>query len=382
LIDNRFIELAENRKWNEMMDILAKEVDQIGKEMRDWLSFHYPDQFFQFLHEYLCLENQYSDDFKLEILDKLHNARLRSMFNKEQLHELYWLIKSNTSGINNRPSNEEITLILDLRDYEFVKKIIVKYPEIVQEKICHLGTVMAYFLYHGLWELADWLLQFNPPLNDKIMDPVGMDVPFLVKVISENKKSLALRMIENGVDVNYDGDSIFALNTTILKKNKDLFKLLLSRGADINKEDHNSGSPIGTALLERNWEFVDILLGMNVDIEKIQSKEYDTFKYILKDDAPLQLIIKAVQKGFEITRKLIREILKDKDADEIQKIIQLLGEDSITIELKIKWVLNICEEMQLKATECGREDELKKFIDSITTLKLGKEIESAIKTFK
>ena len=241
---------------------------------------------------------------------------------------------------------------------------------------------MAYFLYHGLWELADWLLQFNPNLTDKITDPAGMDLPFLVKVISENKKSLALKMIENGVDVNYDGDSIFALNTTIFKKDKDLFKLLLSKGADINKEDYNSGSPIGTALLERNWEFVDILLDMNVDIEKIQSKEYDTFKYILKDEAPLQLIIKAFQKGFKITRKLIKQILKYKNPDEVIKIIQLLKEESIAIELKAIWISNICEEIQLKTLERGRENELKEFIESISAIDLGEEIEGVIAKFR
>ena len=122
LKNNRFINLADNRKWKNIMDILAGEIDPTEKEMRDWLSFHYPEKFFQFLHEYLCRENQYSDDIKLEILEKLYNARLRSIFDKEQLDKLYWLIKSNANGINKHPSNEDITLILDLRDYGFRKK--------------------------------------------------------------------------------------------------------------------------------------------------------------------------------------------------------------------------------------------------------------------
>jgi hypothetical protein len=85
---------------------------------------------------------------------------------------------------------------------------------------------------------------------------------FLYTRILENNLTAVNQILNTGLDVNspIDGDGGTALHTACYMGNNEMCELLLSRGADINKENEEGKTPLYSAIREHNTDTVDFLL--------------------------------------------------------------------------------------------------------------------------
>ena len=98
----------------------------------------------------------------------------------------------------------------------------------------------------------------------------------LIDAVQQKDLQRVLKILDGGADVNEichdpEDDSAIKRETTALHKaietnHFDLVKLLIDRGADIQREVEFKGSPLEVALKQERWRMVDILVEKGADI--------------------------------------------------------------------------------------------------------------------
>lgn len=84
--------------------------------------------------------------------------------------------------------------------------------------------------------------------------------------ISKGYKDLVEFLLEN------NACPCLGLNMAIVRDFKEIFELLLSKGADVNVEDPDENTPLHVAILEANTNMVISLLSHGADVNKVNKK--------------------------------------------------------------------------------------------------------------
>lgn len=150
---------------------------------------------------------------------------------------------------------------------------------------------------------------------------------------SKNNKDIVKLLLDNGAQIN---ETNFNEETPLIiatyKCNYDVVELLLDNGADINKTGNNKDTPLMIAIGENNYDVVELLLEKGADINKTGYKgdtplsvainigNDDIVKLLLDNGADLDIadnngntpLSVAINKGYDDIVKLIKNKKKEK----------------------------------------------------------------------
>ena len=110
-------------------------------------------------------------------------------------------------------------------------------------------------------------LQFTPLtiIIKRLERPILFDTPENI----QNVHNIFKLLIERGADINkQDNYGYTPLIISIIKNNKDITQILLDRGVDINKPDNDGNTPLIISINTNNKDITQILLDKGADINK------------------------------------------------------------------------------------------------------------------
>ena len=113
--------------------------------------------------------------------------------------------------------------------------------------------------------------------------------------------------LEAGADVNVKRDQTTVCHVAALKKNKELMKLLIANGVDLNATDKNGAMPLHVAIPMGDMEMVELLLKEKIQINhQIEFGKYKgmtalNMAYDFKQSEIAELLLKnGAKKGEEL----------------------------------------------------------------------------------
>ncbi|EAX96081.1 hypothetical protein TVAG_063840 [Trichomonas vaginalis G3] len=137
-------------------------------------------------------------------------------------------------------------------------------------------------------EIAELLISYGAEIND-----CGGSNP-LDEAASHNSLDVAKLLIMHGADVNSNEneDMETALHWATIFDYKEMVDLLLSHGADPNKQDRNMMSPLHLAVYKNQKDIAEVLLSHGADPTKQDSNKSNPLQYaVSKNDKNLVEII-------------------------------------------------------------------------------------------
>ncbi|KAL2674235.1 hypothetical protein Neosp_012686 [[Neocosmospora] mangrovei] len=136
--------------------------------------------------------------------------------------------------------------------------------------------------------IVNALLEAGAVPSDDESDSVGGDQPPLIITALRGSLEIAKSLIDSGADVNVEGikrDGRISLDdehasplcAAISKKKRDVVKLLLERGAEVNQTDRGCRSPLSLAVDVQDQSLVRILLkhGANIGTALTEAAEHN-----------------------------------------------------------------------------------------------------------
>ncbi len=164
---------------------------------------------------------------------------------------------------------------LDAGNYELVKEIVVKHPELANFTNEEGTPIFVNVVKSNRKELMELFLSLGADPNGK--DKIGNRA--LCYVMTFNNIETVKLLLDNGAQINYkvaeleDSDGCYndGIGPPLLlavnrNKNVDMAKLLISRGADINVKDCHGRTAIFYAVDYNYTELAHILLDMGAEV--------------------------------------------------------------------------------------------------------------------
>lgn len=112
------------------------------------------------------------------------------------------------------------------------------------------------------------LLKYNPPIDKPDKDGLSP----LMCAASKNNKEIIKILLDNGADVNYQNENNYDYNALCIAANEgsnDVIELLVKSGCKIDMSTKDGFSPLAIALLSQMFSTAEILLknGANIDFQ-------------------------------------------------------------------------------------------------------------------
>ncbi len=375
----KLVTLAESKNWEEFMLHIVNEKYISLVELKQWIYWYIEEYIFPFFHEYFCFENKYSNEFKQKVLSLLFNARFHVDITFKEFKLYYSFLKISGKTIEKKPDSQVLQIIWKIEDFRFIKQLVKKFPDLLNMTLDYNSSLVGEAIRDDFIEMIEWFMQFKPNLNLTYETDGGISNSYLNYAIIKNY-SLVEKMINNGADVNYMGSSETSpLNVAISTNRMKIINFLLQNGANINTRSSSHGSPLENAIRMKNWKLVSKFLEM--DLEIYNNKSGNTPLYnALKKNAPPDLITKLLQKGFLLSKSVIKFALrKQSDINPfLRTIIFLLQDSQIENSLKTQWLSDIAEHLRYMQTEKHWEIEVNQILDKILSLDINDDLKNYI----
>ncbi len=188
-----------------------------------------------------------------------------------------------------------------------------------------LEDKLAHYFKYGNWDAIKNLIAEHPDLI-QVTTSEG-DTP--LHFAAEKSEDLTKFLLDNGADVNsknkYGETPLFEV------VDQKIAEMLLAKGAEINKEGRDGETPLFNAVYRGNKELVKILLdhGAQVNVQKKNNGE-----------TPLHMVIRQMPPGFDLSPQ------KTKDFEKVVKLLLEHGAD-LTIPSKSgKTPLELAQELK------------------------------------
>jgi ankyrin repeat protein len=156
-----------------------------------------------------------------------------------------------------------------------------------------MKKLLYIFLFIGFSAFAQEKTIFDIARNGTIdeMKSLHKANPDIINTINENKSSplilacyrgnteVALYLIDNVKDVNYNSEMGTALMAAVVKGKTDLIHTLLHKGANINLTDAQGTTALMYAVQFKNIEIIKLLLAHKADKTKVNKDGKTAFEY-------------------------------------------------------------------------------------------------------
>ncbi|MBT3827584.1 hypothetical protein HOL34_02065 [bacterium] len=132
-------------------------------------------------------------------------------------------------------------------------------------------TPLAYAVYHNTIDIARLLIKKGASVNSKIKSGYGTLLSVAVSLGSKAKEMVKL-LVENGADVNRKDSYGNTPFTKCINENyKELVKLFMEHGADLGVKDRYGFSPLYFAVSKENMELVNLFIQDGADISAVSN---------------------------------------------------------------------------------------------------------------
>lgn len=216
-------------------------------------------------------------------------------------------------------SNESLIVAIGSNDVDTVQDMIKLgiNIEFIDKGSSHTPLTAA--LYKNKSEIVRLLVDNGASVNTK---DGGGAVPFIL-AIAMNDNDLAMELINKCARVNIYDSSSNALFTAIEKQKSDIVRLLIQKGADVNKVGGFGIKPIYRAAAFNSLEIVKLLVEGGADIQTakengwtpliiaIQEKQYEIAKYLIEHGANLTSVTKEGFTALNSAKSLERQDVVD-----------------------------------------------------------------------
>jgi serine/threonine protein kinase/ankyrin repeat protein len=154
----------------------------------------------------------------------------------------------------------------------------------------------------NLKKALEWVSSKNGNINVKDNDNDGESLLHFA-VISKNKEIFKL-LIQNGADINIkDNKGRTTLDYAILRNNEEIAKILIEKGADVNAKDNEGGTILRSALYNRRSIF-KLLIEKGADINAKDNKGRTILHSALMSHGSTEDTIKLlIEKGADVNAK-------------------------------------------------------------------------------
>lgn len=187
-------------------------------------------------------------------------------------------------------SNESLIVAIQSNDVDTVQDMIKLGMNIEFFDKGSSHTPLTAALYQNKSEIVRLLVNNGASVNTK---DGGGSVPFIL-AIGMDDNDLAMELINKCASVNIYDSTSNALFTAIQKQKPDIVRLLIQKGADVNKVGGFGIKPIYRAAEFNSLEIVKLLVENGADIQTakengwtpliiaIQEKQYEIAKYLIE----------------------------------------------------------------------------------------------------
>ncbi|WP_457749127.1 ankyrin repeat domain-containing protein [Sulfurimonas sp.] len=228
---------------------------------------------------------------------------------------IYWLQKSAKQGyiksmlllgemFTQVKSNKEIELLgvkyLDElvhydktfpQEYKTSKHYSLKYREIAFDKLIKLYTKGGYYLKADKQKAKQYLNEYKTfKLKYKFFSALERAGLFYADDEDDKKiQNTFIECVKEGVDANATYEESKGLHYSLLfysiiKKNEELFNLLLSKGADINYKGKDGKNAFYIAIFNRNLKFAKVLYAKGIELDFTTTKHNPLVVAALDED--------------------------------------------------------------------------------------------------
>jgi len=243
------------------------------------------------------------ENFNREILNILSQRGIQIDYSTNPKEALEWLLSKN-GNINVKDNNGKSLLDFAIRNKnkEIVKILLQKGLDI-NSKDNNGNTALFSAILEGNEEITKFLIQNGADVNSKNNSGQTL-LPLLIERWSRNK------------DKDKHPPIIKLIDVTLTNKIKEIVKILLQKGLDINSKDNNGNTALFSAILEGNEEITKFLIQNGADVNSKNNS----------GQTPL----------------LIALSFRNKDKDKYPSIINLLIEKGANVNIYSIAELNLC----------------------------------------
>ncbi len=243
--------------------------------------------------------------------------------------------------------NDLVKSLLDLRDKQekqdqkinFNSKVISDIKHVFDSKFLCLANIRSKMFNN---EMYLFLLMYKNKipvdaieLHRRIDDKMKNFFTYAIKpdplhaMVEANKKDLLKIMIEYGADVNKivnnHGETL--LFTACESRNLGLVKYLIEQGADVNKENDGRKTPLFAACKSRNIDIVKYLIEQGADVNKVSN--YDkTPLFEAYESGNIDIVKYLIEQGADVNKEdtygetLLFEVCESGNIDIVKYLIE------------------------------------------------------------